>query len=284
MISCVYITNRGESPFVEAPMLGRNQYRLLRECLERQTCKAFELVCVTPFVDAANAALIGMKQPLTIIRPPETPWRRLHAKAPTTARNAGLTAACGDIVLGLDDCVEFGPHLLERAMDYAARSLWLAPAFGRPGDRRPAGPLVPQEHCGGILAYPREAALDVGGHEDRFVGTFALEDCEFSERLRRVCGLRFITDPTVHVTLHAHAPGQGGIFRCMEAVHGLLRDSRHANELWTAEQLACFTASRCPFIKPRGVCAVAVDGQPCHQPARPTEAALKIMRSYESDV
>jgi len=267
-----YITNRSTHPLVEKQ---RGQYELLAESLRAQVFTNYELIIVDRDNDLPRPELAWIGDRVRFLRPHTSPWP-LGTFAPSIARNTALAAARGDIVFGLDDCVSFDSHLLKHVVDYVARGLYLAPTYGAPGDRQ-SGPPHPQALCGGIVAYPRARAIELGGWEERFAACCAYEDFEFSERLGRN-GVRFISDPAAHVTLHSHISREkGGNWRCHEAIWHLLQGQARANVPWTPEQLSCFEARRCPLENaghsgcPTGECKLP----------RPTPETLALMRDYE---
>ena len=294
MLSVVYVTNRGPFPLVGEAPLG--QFWLLSESLKAQTHQDYELVVV----DRDNEhqpVLSGLGRAVTYARPRETPWTRRGAFCAASARNAGLALARGDLVLGLDDCTSFGPDLLERAAASYARGTYLAPTCMTP--QGTAVCLPDGLRRGGVLCYPRAFAVQLGGHEERFDGTVALEDWEFSDRLSRR-GVEWDDDPEAKVVLHQHGgrPGTSaaeegplGYHRCPYAVLGLTLGQPRANVPWTPEQLDVFAAPRCPLLDERENCKAqrALSPNlhpsarfPCNHGTRPDAETLAIMRGYES--
>ena len=275
MISVVYITNRGLSPFTSPAMAGRSQFEVLAQSLDAQTYRDFELVIVSSI--GGQVGKFDGPPSTTLRRPRWTPWSETWAKSIATARNTGLRVAQGDTIMGLDDCVSFGPGLLAQVADYAARGLYLAPAC-----MREDGTVLPSYapgRAGGIVAYPRQLARDLGGHEERFNGCVSLEDWEFAERLHRN-GVVFAHDDSARVTLHDHPPGIASYHRCGIAVYGLVRGQSVANRLWSEKELDTFALPVCSFLVD-GVCSVVQT--PCQAPRRPSAEAVNIMRTHESD-
>jgi hypothetical protein len=272
VLSVAYVTNRPTHPVVGSP---RSQYEFLSDSLHAQTLQSFELVCVIAQGDIPRPELDWLGDRVRYLRPHASPWPA-GTFAPSIARNTALAAAHGDIVFGLDDCVSFGPGLLALVMSYAARGLWLAPTYGPPGSAS-VGQPQPQALCGGIVAYPRALAIELGGWEARYTGCCAYEDWEFSARLGRN-GVKFISDPTGHVTLHPHGSRhRGGATRCCYLVDHLLKGQAKANVPWTPDQIAMFEAPKCPLDE--GLCKAG--GGKCKVP-RPTPEVIDIMRGYES--
>jgi len=272
VLTVSYITNRSTHPLTNNP---RGQYDLLAESLRAQTLQSFELVCVDEHNPIPRPELTWLGDRVRYLRPHLNPWPP-NTFSPSIARNTALLAARGDVVFGLDDCVTFGPGLLALVMSYAARGLYLAPTYGPPGYLPVDAPKL-QTQCGGIVAYPRALAIQCGGWEERYSGSCAYEDWEFSERLGR-SGCKFIFDPAGHVTLHQHVSrAKGGATRCCYLLHHLLNGQPVANAPWTPEQLAHFEAPKCPLDD--GRCLAG--GGKCKTPL-PTPDVLAIMRGHES--
>lgn len=294
-VSIVYVTNRGVTPLVSEP--ARSQYDLLASCLRAQTSADFEVVVVDQGNPLPRPELEWLGGRACYVRPPDTPWRKLGAFCAASARNAGLRAARGGIVFGLDDCTSFPPTLIERVAAAFAQGWCLVPQY-----RHPNGALWAQNHGaarrGGILAYPREFALKLGGYEERFDGGLALEDWEFSERLA-AAGVRWLDAPDLAVTIHPHVARSAahaskaplGYQRCELAVYGLLHGQARANRPWTQEELLAFGPT-CRFLDHDKQCKVMATlintpsrhpgaKNPCCRPERPTAAALGIMSTYE---
>lgn len=297
MISVVYVTNRSSHPFTDPALRERSQYEVLAECLAAQTFRDFELVLVTPDVEAADGILAPrFPHPYRVVPPRPTPWRKLGAFAPASARNTGLLAARGEVVLALDDCVTFGPKLLSWVDGMLRHGRCYVPRYMRPTGEVAA--LMDGQKRGGILTYPRELALKLGGWEERFDGVFALEDWEFSERLARNGVVWYDGDEAV--ILRGHKPhearpyseaGPSGYYRCCWAVYRLTGGQAEANRPWTPDDLQVFTQARCRYITDDAGCKVQphplFDNRPsklppCMCPDRPGPAALAIMREYES--
>jgi hypothetical protein len=221
----------------------------------------------------------------------------MGAFAPASARNTGLDEAERELIFSLDDCVSFRPDLLQRAATAWTKGKCLAPTCVREDGTLVALPTGNRR--GGVLCYPRELSLKLGGWEERFDGSPALEDWEHSERLSRH-GVVWDDDPEAKVTLHAHKPhsgspatsvGPAGYHKCPDLVFRLCLGQHRANRPWTSAQLANFEAESCPqFVN--GQCRAQRDtfiGSPartnfgCGWPARPSVEALNIMRTHEGD-
>jgi hypothetical protein len=282
VLSVVYCTNRSPN-CINGPIV--NQYRLLSYSLLGQTLPPglWELIIVSkdgarqPELDWCGSRVRYARQ-----RP--TPWG--DAFNPAAARNTGLALAQGDTVFGLDDGTSFGPKLLEVVVRYATQGQYLAPVWKLPNEVR--APDVPQvtDLCGGLVAYPRAAAIAHGGHEELFAGTLAIEDWAFSRRLAKA-GVRFLCDPALelHVVTHPTVAMQRPCpdpVRCCYAVDGLTREHARANQPWTPAEIEfAFAGPTCGFCK-LGPCTVT--GRPCERPKpadRPPDAAVKIMHDYE---
>jgi glycosyltransferase involved in cell wall biosynthesis len=146
--------------------------------------------------------------------------------APASARNAGVAAAGGEIIVGLDGDMVISPgHFLAHAHHHqlggAVMSLglrrFIAPPNAAPGQgvfgrlsARSDLPMSTSNRLGHRLdwrgrhvadlcchaapyelalgcnaAYPRAAAIEVGGWSSAFDGSFGNEDIEFASRLLR---------------------------------------------------------------------------------------------------
>lgn len=297
-LSVVYVTCRpplsignwisAAHNLVWVPEPEQNHYSLLAASLSVQTFTDYELIVVDESNELPRPELAGLGDRVRYVRPRVTPWRALGAFAASVARNTGLLAATGDVIAGLDDCVSFRPDLLAQVATRAERGVYPVLAI-HPSDRPPNPPPfdVPQSRAGGLLAYPRDVALQVGGWETRFTGCKALEDHEFSERLVRN-GVRLVFNPEVEVVLHGHARAGHQIQRCCHAVRALVAGQARANAPWNAEQLQAF-GDRCPFqsgLERRAslefpLCAITSNGR-CDHPERPSSSARTIMHTYES--
>lgn len=296
MISIVYITNRGLYPCHDMPWREMSQYAILSQSLEAQTFTDFEVVVVDAFNTLPRKELAWLGERVKYVRPRDTPWRRMRAFAPSSARNSGLAEAEGDLIFGLDDCTSFPANLLQ-----LAATSWLKGRCVVPRCVRDDGSLVylPQaQRRGGVLFYPRAQAIAIGGHEERFDGTPCLEDWAFSEKLAAK-GVKWNDDPAAQVILHRHTPHEGkpasvagssGYHRCPWAVYRVVVDQPVGNRPWTAEQLNVFAAKVCPYLTEHG-CRAQHDlyqggANPAHfacsWPERPSVEALSIMRTHES--
>lgn len=279
-LSVVYITNRSVHPLTDTPKLS--QYQLLADSLKRQIFTDWELIVVDANNDIPRPELKQFGGRVRYYRPRKTPWS--SAFAPSIARNAGLSVARSPIILGLDDCISFDEHLFKLVAQYGSHGWYLVPVplVGR-SDIPPGDHIDDKVRGGGIISYPRKVALDLGGHEERFAGTSALEDFEFSERLH-ANGVRFGSMRDAKVRLHPHMSHRDDVCRCRHAVYGLLSGQEHANVPWTPEQLEVFSAPVCPFRRPgptQHLCA-ANGMAACEKEPRPSAEALEFMRTYES--
>lgn len=283
-VSLVYITDRGAFCMQGEPWCHLSQFAVLSDALRAQKCQSFELVVVDRENQLPRHELDWLGDRVRYLRPRYSPWQALGAFSAATARNTGLLEARGDIVMGIDDCCSFGPRLVELVLDYASRGQFLAPTYSKPGSLH-AGAPARQEMCGGIVAYQRKIALELGGWEERFNGSMAFEDWEFSTRLIRNGGVEFIADPEAHVTLYPHSPRQGRIQRCCHAVWKLLSGQPRANRPWSPVELEVFRSPVCPYLEADG-CHAQPPSQNryrgCDTPCRPSAEAVRIMETYES--
>ena len=269
MVSFVYITDRPLLAFLAPELRGATQYDVLAASLSKQRGD-YELIVVDKHNVLPRPELAALGSRVRYARPCWSPW----ALATTVARDTGLNLASGDAVVGLDDCASFDGGLLEAVERHAALGEFLVPATVAPDVPPPVldGPRV---LCGGILAYPRALAIELGGHEYRMAGGDAYDDWEFSRRLTRA-GVRFVYDRGTVVRLHQHVSVVRPVARCAHLVYWLLRESRKANQPWTAEQLAGLSGA-CPFR--RDGCELI--HAECDCAVRPTAEAVRAMREYE---
>jgi len=281
MITVLYPTCRGPHALADQPDLS--QYDLLEMSLREQRFTDFELIIVQDGPEAEHdvRGFGWLGDRFRVVRARRTPWRDRGAFCPASARNRGLREARGDLVLGLDDCTSFDPFLLELAAGYAQSQRYLSvvcyPAAREPPPRHQL--VQPQSLAGGILSYPRERALAVGGHEERFDGAMALEDWEFSARL----GVSFYMDAAARVALHLHEGRRRLSFRCCHAVWALLRRQPRGNVPWTEEQRVAF-GEWCPYAGERDGPNLhcGVNGGMCDHRERPDAEARAIIAGYES--
>lgn len=152
-------------------------------------------------------------------------WIRLEQPSMTHARNVGIEAAQGEIVLFCDDDVIAGPDLLgAHARHYADPSV--GGVTGRTtatiGGPHPQAQRI--RHDGSVISYPdastlgetdgvfgcnmswrREVLLCVGGFDETYIGRAHREETDLSLRVRRL-GYRLVYDPEAAVE-HLVAPG-----------------------------------------------------------------------------
>jgi hypothetical protein len=275
MISIVYVTCRGPWPLTSDKMRALGQYDTLAQSLKAQTYDDWELVVVDHWGRTPRPELQCLGSRVRYVQRPASPWDRLWAKNVTLMRQTGLQAATGDVVLGLDDCVGFGPDLLQLVATCAREGRYLAPTCVTESGSVLAGWF---DKAGGILAYPRKLALECGGHELRFAGAVALEDWEFSARLVRA-GMQIVHDPKAVVTPYQHAGGIAAYHRCCFAVAELLKTQTVANRKWTPAELEVFTVPECPY---RDLTKCELARSPCQFPRRPSPEAIAVMRECET--
>lgn len=275
MISLVYITNRGLYPLTGERFRHLGQYDLLADSLREQTYQDFELMVVDEHNTLPRPELGFLRDRVTFLRPPVTPWSVLRAFSPNTARNVGLKAARAELVLSLDDCVSFGPYLLEAIVSRALGGGYMVPQCVTEDHR--ALPLH-YDKAGGIVAYSRSLALDCGGWEEKYAGCHSVEDWGSTSRWVKA-GLHLVHEPRARVTLHQHADRSADYLRCGWCVWGLTDKHAKANLKWSKGEMAFWSAPECGFLVD-GKCVVSQ--QPCLCPMRPSHDVLDLMRSYEA--
>jgi hypothetical protein len=279
MLSVVYITNRGLYPLVDKDELNVSQYDLLASSLKVQTIplEQLELVVVDQVNPLPREELNFLGDRVRYVRPRDTPWRRAGAFAPASARNSGLLATTGETVLGLDDCVTFGPDLLRGVHDHAQRGEYMALEYVAKSDAQVPGKLREVKQCGGLVAYPREVALATGMHDERFDGAEAYEDIEFSERLQ-LAGVRFFMDGRLRVVLHRHERMKRKLAKCAILAYHLVKGGTVANVPWTSKQIDLLCRP-CKFLAGRK-CHITMDR--CRSRAASTKAGVETISEYES--
>jgi hypothetical protein len=280
MISLLYITARGLFP-----MSGNSlsTYDLLAHCLQSQVDAVghpftdYEVIIVDAqntlprreIEHAARHSVGGVR----FLRPRATPWVRMGAFAPNSARNTGLAWARGVTVVGLDDCWEIGPRYLSRVAELAANGIYTTATLRMVDDSvayapQPIGDVPADQYCGGLTSYPLTIAVAINGWDERFDGSSG-GDCDFFDRCRR-SGVRFVRDGEVMALGHPHGVRQLAHPRCEKLVcdvglnrrgDGLLR----ANEPWTHAELDAFehcgrnendcalTGFTCDYTEPEGM-------------------------------
>jgi hypothetical protein len=280
VLTVIYITNRGLFPLVEAREKEISQYALLADSLREQHLRQeyWNLVVVDKLNPLPRHELDFLGDRVRYTRPRETPWQKMGVFAAASARNSGMLVADGDVILGLDDCVSFDNVFLEMIVDYARRGQYLAPLCCPPGDLRTRQPPRRQKDIGGVLSYPRETAIRLGMYDERFDGTEAFEDLEFSHRLAAVGGVEFYADDSVRAVLHPHNERKRRLARCAKLVNHLLHDSQCGNEPWTIEQLETL-CTPCRFSLNK---RCQVDKLGCRGMNIPSSETVEIMRSYET--
>lgn len=298
MISVVHITSRGLYPFIAEADRQLGQYDVLAQSLHEQSLKDFEVVCVDATNPLPRPELTWwLKDRVRFVRPRETPWTRLGAFTAAVARNTGLVAARGDVIVGLDDCYSFPPEFLERVAELAARGLYAVPiireddAAYQVAGPRPLGPLGADRVGCGLLVYPRALALACNGYDEVFERPG--EDLDLVDRLQRA-GVTFVRDPGVYVVAHRHELDRRPKQRCGTLVRHLTaqRGDTRGNVPWTAAELAVWR--RCPHARPSssadtaGVtfCGLKPITDSCELPwalpAAALPAALELITTYET--
>ena len=282
MLTVVYITNRSVGQPDSERHRSPTQYDLLAESLKNQSLARddWELVVVDEHNHVPRPELKFLDPRVKYVRPAPTPWRKLGYFSPASARNGGLLAAEGDTIFGLDDFTVFDGKLLETVSVFAKQGLYLEPVAVGPAEHRVFDGVVrPQQLCGGIVTYPRAAAIAAGGHEERFDGVEAFDDWEFSRRLTRA-GIKFIRDGHSKVALFPHERKPRKLAKCAVLIDYLLRDSQIGNVPWTTEQRQILFKS-CPFAVDK---RCHVSGESCRGLTKLSPEAVKIVEGHETSL
>lgn len=285
MLSIVFITARGLFPMSGNPL---SIYDLLAQCLEAQTFTDYELIVV----DAQNTlprrelehAVRRSSGGVRFLRPRATPWVRIGAFAPNSARNTGLAWAQGATVVGLDDCWTIGPRYLARIAELAASGLYAAATL-RMSDNsavfapQPLGEVPAEQYCGGLTSYSLSIAVAINGWDERFDGSSG-GDCDFFDRCRR-SGIRFVRDSEVAAVGYSHGGRHLSHPRCEKLVCELGLRRRNGsllrgNEPWTHAELDAF--DHCG----RAEKECELDGYPCIYDAAEGMRERAIRLEYEN--
>lgn len=261
MLTVLYLTNRGLYPLTASVDVG--QYDMLAASLAAQIDDRGK-----PFTDY-EVIIVDRDNPLPrrevehacrraaggvrCLRPRATPWTRLGAFAPNSARNAGLCWARGETVVGLDDCFELSPRYLWRTAELAVQGLYSVAVLTQVDSSvaygpQPRGPLGVDDLAGGVCSYPLWAAVALNGWDERYDGASG-EDVDYTFRLRLI-GVKMVRHPDVTVIGHDHGPRRVDHPRCCTIV-GALGDARRAagqlqsNEPWGEAELTAFDPQVC---------------------------------------
>lgn len=162
-------------------------------------------------------------------------WVKLAEPNVSRARNEGIRLAAGRCLLFLDDDVVLPEGFLAEHRRLLSRP-GVSAVSGqvlRPGEKVVSDPdlvrraaraaargrfptVLPNNYaveadwyrtCGGNVSVTREAALRIGGYDERFAGSAFSEDCDFGWRLHRA-GCRILFAPSAGL-LHLEAPRGG---------------------------------------------------------------------------
>lgn len=209
--------------------------RVLRclAALERQTHALDEILVVDNASSDATLARIAVEHPrVRVLALPDN-------RGPGAARNLGLAAARGELVLWVDHDIYLAPDALERMLAARARmhaevvvprirlhperemvqcdggaphvvgTLVLRNGF-RPLERiEPSGPVHVGAAPSGCMLVERGAVEAVGGFDESYF--FYFEDLEFSLRLR-LCGYRILCEPAAEA-FHDRGSGTALAYR-----------------------------------------------------------------------
>ena len=250
MLTLLFITSRGLYPM--AGPLGT--YDLLADSLVAQVDAGgkrfddYEVVIVDkenpfprPEVNYAARHSVGG---VHYLRPRPTPWTQMNTFAPNAARNTGLIHACGDTIVGMDDCFMFSPRYLACIATLASAGTYTA-AVLRQADGSVAyppqtpGPFPADKYGGGLTSYPLAAALAVNGWDERFDGGSG-GDIDFFDRTRR-WGVAYVRDALVVATGFGHGPRTAPHPRCWRLVWDISLARRattlRGNDPWSQADL-----------------------------------------------
>ncbi len=196
-------------------------YNLLRH-LEHQTRAPDEIVVVDQSAseDARLAGYVSGRPHLKLLR--------LAERGLPNARNVGVRAAAGDVILFLDDDSIPDPDLVRfhaeayadaRVHGVGGRVLGGYDSSGagtggfRPGDGVVTRNFGAQERCdvehlpGGNMSFRREVFRAVGGFDRAYGGSSIGEETDFCLRARRA-GFRLVFEPRASLE-HLHLPTGG---------------------------------------------------------------------------
>jgi GT2 family glycosyltransferase len=183
-----------------------------------QSYPSFEVIVVdqSASIDSKVRAYVESSDKLRYLRlsPPNLP----------AARNVGIRAARGSIIVFIDDDVRIQrDYIALHARHYADPSVGgimgsIVESFGAvaspncmgPSEGDPAGGehVAPAQWLvGGNTSYRRRAILDAGLCDERFVGTAWCEDADLSVRIRHA-GYRLLRDSRIEL-IHLALPSGG---------------------------------------------------------------------------
>ncbi|HEY3352837.1 MAG TPA: glycosyltransferase [Polyangia bacterium] len=157
-------------------------------CVRRDLGPGDELIVVDQVPDHTAEVLAALED---AAGDPRCRVLVLDVASTTLARNVGGLRAAGEVLLYLDDDVDFAPGLLD-----GHRACYDDPTVAgvagrvRVGGRMEFDPVRPyvRSGIGCHMSFRRRAFLQVGGFDTNLIGNFWLEEYEFSERVRREVG------------------------------------------------------------------------------------------------
>ena len=192
-----------DAPLLSVVVPTRDRNDALGECLDRLAPGAQTLTASSYEVIVTDDSETGAARPLLEARYPWARWNAGPRRGPASNRNAGAAAACGEIVVFVDDdCLPetgwlagYADARRDRPTVYEGRTTC------REGVTSPRQ-TAPENLTGGVLwscnfAMPRAEFARLGGFDERF--PFAhLEDVDLLLRIR-AAGLPIVFVPHASV-------------------------------------------------------------------------------------
>ena len=238
----------------------------------------FELVIVDGLYGSRPSRVLAHRFDVRHLPPRAgSPWVRMHKVAICAARNTGIAAARGELIVNLDDCCVLPPNFVAtywRA--WTEKRTALGMIWPHLGDSRPEGYVDRPGAVYGFGSYPRALALELNGYDEAYDGAQGLEDCDWSTRLFNA-GLKqalvrlpgFDIEPQT-----AHSPlaidPERPIVKCCNCAWQMQRVSRqvqvaNTRDLWVESSLKALVGpckhlrgamcghhhflNRCPFLE-----------------------------------
>lgn len=189
--------------------------------------------------EQVEVIVAGQQYPLDFALDSGVIFFNLPEASVTKAKNVAIRKAQGEVILVLDDDLEFGPELVDQHLAHyqeltvvavggkviepeTARKAGLFPAafghfnfFGEPNTNSEdvMSPMAVEVTPGGNLSFRKEEWEKIGGYDENFSGNAVNEDNDFCLRLAKTYG-KIIFDPLIivhHQRLEGGTRGFGDV-------------------------------------------------------------------------